>query len=653
MEPNAGYNLRHLQAPIASGFSLRALTFLLETIGQQSGLAAFLTAPTGNFSLRGRSFEESPTLLPIVIDYPKSSEVAHYARVVNADSKGTVLPPQELLDLLLEYTNQTGAVDVGRKLVDTGSFAFYTARDYHDAYSKKQTNPIAVAERLVAHIKASNESYPALNSIVQYEPERILAQARASAERWAAGKPLSVLDGVPVTCKEEADIEGYERRVGTSFYARGQPSTSNNAALARLAAGGAIVLGATNMHEIGFDVSNINTDADHGPARNPYNVMHVTGGSSGGSASSVASGLAVISVGADGGGSLRIPASHCGVFTIKPTHSRIPALGWAPLDASTAHVGPIAATATDLLLGYAAMAGPHPEDAASQSLPSVRLPTLEAWRSVLDSGKGVLKGLCVGIFWNYFRDADVEYVNNAEKMVLEMARRGAEIVEVEIPDLEDFRVAHLLAIGSEITQEADAMLASARARNPNSNPSFSLPNRLNLAAQKACMTAADYVTSMKVRTRCIQRMKELFNKCDVFVLPTSGDVAPPVPEEGEKGGTGLSDLTTSAMCMRFAFLGNLSGIPAISVPTGQHPPFPAGKSRLPTGLQVLAPWYREDLLLLVAKACEGILEEGALKVELGKAPFEVEKEGSVKKVDRVEGEKVVRKRPDVWYDVLG
>ncbi|KAJ3338771.1 hypothetical protein HDU93_009085 [Gonapodya sp. JEL0774] len=654
------YTLRHLQAPTASGYTLRALVFLMEYFGKQSGLASFLTEPTGLFSLRGRSFPYPPTHLPVVKDYPKSLHVAPYSMVISKDPVGSELPSKALLSSLSRYTTPTIVVDGGRRL-SSGSFAFQSARDYYEAYFTKRTDPVKVAERLIAHISASNANYPPLNSITQHNPTLILTQAQASSKRWAEGKPLSVLDGVPVASKEESDVEGYETRVGTSFYGRGELAIAHNAALARLAAAGAIVLGTTNMHEIGFDVSNINPNS--GTARNPYNVLHVTGGSSGGSASSVASGLAVISVGAvayvDGGGSLRIPASHCGIYTIKPSHSRVPAVGWVPLDATTAHVGPMAATATDLLLGYSCMAGPHPGDQASQGLPDVRLPTPEAWAKAADPDKGILKGLRVGIFWKYFRDGDVEYVNNAERMVMEMTKRGAELVEIGIPELEDFRVAHLLAIGAEITQEAAAMIARTKEKEPNSTPSFSLPNRLTLAIQNACMTSSDYVTSLRVRTQCIQRMKEIFDKCDVFVLPTTADVAPGVPEDGagEKGSTGVSDMTVSGAHMRFVFLGNLSGIPVISVPTGYHPPNPPGKSNLPTGLQVHAPWFREDLLLLVAKACEAILEDGSMMMEVGKADYGTEREGGAhgvmeKKVEKVEGGRVVRRKPDVWFDVL-
>lgn len=218
---------------------------------------------------------------------------------------------------------------------------FSSVADFHAAY-KSGVSPTDIAERVIKAIEASNATVPPLRAVVQSDPEDIRRQASESASRWKGGKQLGPLDGIFVSIKENFAVKGYEARQGTSFLCRGKPSDYDADLVARLREQGAIVIGMTNMvreaecvintandyllgrtpqHELGWDISGINPFS--GPSRNPYNLHRTAGGSSGGSAASVASGLVPISLGGDAGGSVRIPSAYCGLYGLKPTCGRL------------------------------------------------------------------------------------------------------------------------------------------------------------------------------------------------------------------------------------------------------------------------------------------------------------------------------------------
>ncbi|KAJ3074255.1 hypothetical protein HK102_005848, partial [Quaeritorhiza haematococci] len=175
-------------------------------------------------------------------------------------------------------------------------FKFDTARDFHEAYKNGTTTPLAVAEALLEAIEKSNsKDQPApLLAIIKCEKEEVLRLARESTERYKQGKPLGVLDGVPVAVKDEMNLAPYTTSLGTSFYH--QQVDRDGFCIGKLRDAGALFIGKTNMHEIGIDVTNCNPH--WGTPRNPYNVNHFTGGSSGGSAAVVAAGLCPIAIGA-------------------------------------------------------------------------------------------------------------------------------------------------------------------------------------------------------------------------------------------------------------------------------------------------------------------------------------------------------------------
>jgi Asp-tRNA(Asn)/Glu-tRNA(Gln) amidotransferase A subunit family amidase len=335
------------------------------------------------------------------------------------------------------------------------------------------------------------------------------------------------------------------------------------------------------MHEIGINVFGLNPV--HGTTRNPYNPNHFTGGSSSGPATAVASGLVPVALGADGGGSIRIPAAFCGLVGLKATHGRISEFGAYPLDWSIAHVGPIAGSATDAALTYAVIAGPDPKDPTSLHQP---FPSLKDWDTIN------LKGLKLGVYWDWFRHAEAEVAAACEAMLKEYEKMGCEIVEIVIPDLEANRVAHSVTILSEMAQAMNATYEEHHKEH-------ALDVRINLAMARQ-LTATDYVTAQRIRTRMMNHFKNAFEKADMVLTPTTGIAAPEI----KKGALpdGESDLTTTIEIMRFVTAANMTGLPAISFPVGYT------QSGLPIGLQVMGKAWDEATLLRMALAAEQVVD---------------------------------------------
>ena len=461
-------------------------------------------------------------------------------------------------------------------------FAFETIADFQKAYAQGAITPTQVAERLLQNIKQSTENIPSLSLFIANYREDLLRQAEASTQRHAQGKPLSVLDGVPVPVKDELDVEGYPTTVGTSFLGARLASSDATAVALSCEQQGALIPGKTNMHELGIGVTGIN--AHHGAARNPYDPACFTGGSSSGSAAAVAAGFGPVAVGADGGGSVRIPAGLCGMVGLKPTFGRVSEHGAAPLCWSVAHIGPIAATALDAAVAYALMAGADEKDPHSVSQPGVDLNGLGSER---------LEGYKFGVYRPWFEDADPQVVSACEQTLRALVERGASLVEIEIEGLDAMRVAHLVTIVSE--------MAASQMPHVAQRKSYALDTRMNLALGRA-LTSADYVHAQRIRTEACAQFAALLEGVDGIVTPTTACVSEPILEGALDG---ESNLTLLSRLMRFAPVANLTGLPAIT--------FPAGYSDqgMPIGLQVMGRAWQEHLLLQVAHVAECTVERRA------------------------------------------
>lgn len=544
------YDLRSVMMPRLAGGALSALVSVIESGVGGALIGGKLVADAGIPTLRTAAADDAPTWLP------------------TCPFDGPAAEPGSRADLgaLLARTERWAKPE---------GHANATIADYHAAYRSARTTPVAVAERVLALVAQGDQGATPLKAFVALDADDVRAQAKASAARWAAGRPLGPLDGVPVTVKDEVDVAGYHTRLGTKALGR-TPAARDCGAVAGLRAAGAIIVGKTVMQEIGMGV--FGTNAHYGAPRNPVNPAFHTGGSSSGSAAAMGAGLVPVAVGADGGGSVRIPAAFCGGVGLKATFGRVSEAGAGTICWSVGYVGPIAGTARDALLAYAAMAGPDADDPHSCHAPPVTFDGLE---------RDDLQGIRLGVYRPWFRHATPEVVAACEAQLARFEARGATVVEVEIPELEVARVAHLVTITGEALAAMERLAGSNRAVfGPETRAVLALAGRF---------TAADYVRAQRVRTRAIRHVNDALSRCDMLVTPATGMTAPRIATDSAAG---VSDVSTATEIMRFAALFNLTGHPAVSFPVG------TGAHQLPIAMQAVGHPWREDLLLRLAAMAE-------------------------------------------------
>lgn len=543
------YSRKPVVAPTVSGLTLRALTWLLERPVLGAPVRTKLVADAGILDLRSFAVDTSNLMPPL----------DQAARV----SDSPVQTAQELAER-------------AARLPDRPTPTAPSANDYTRAYLAGSLSPIQVAERVSAAITQSNAADKPLRAIIAHQVDDLMTQARASAQRYADGVPLGPLDGVPVAVKDEVDQVPYPTTVGTSFLGT-TPATTDATVVARLRAVGALLIGKANMHELGIGVTGLNPH--HGVVRNPWDASRHTGGSSSGSAASVAAGLCPLALAADGGGSIRIPAALCGVVGLKPTFSRVSEHGAAPLCWTVGHLGPIGVTVRDAALGYAILAGPDPLDPATAGQPAPDLNAIER----LD-----LTGVRLGVCTPWFEDATPDVVARCKDVLTVLKEAGATVHEVSMDTIDAVRLAHLVTIASE-------MCASQLPHDGEHRRDYGLDVRINFAVARS-FGAADYAHAQRIRRAGYEEFMRVLSDVDAIITPTTGCTAPPINEAALPNGE--SNLVLLSEIMRFAAQANLLGLPAISLPAGLD------SQGLPVGFQAMGRPWSEALLLRIAHVAE-------------------------------------------------
>ncbi|KAG2208303.1 hypothetical protein INT47_006159, partial [Mucor saturninus] len=467
---------------------------------------------------------------------------------------------------------------------------FLSFWDYHEAYSQFKTTPTEIAQKLLIKLDKSKQM-----NWMRFICQDILEQAEESTERYKSNTARSQMEGVFVTIKEELDIKGLETKVGTCFINDGTPAAEDSTLVTKLRKAGAIIIGATAMNELGWDTFTVNPNT--GIPENPYQTSYSCGGSSGGSSGSVAGGLVPVSIGADGGGSVRIPSSFCGLYGLKTSFARVSGYGGATIDPSLGAYGPLAATADDMALTYSIIAGPDSKDINSLLQPIVSLKDYDRYLDLSDLTIAVTPEWNEGIL----EPAILEKLNFFKS---HLQKLGAHIVEIDIPDLDITTTAHTVTICSE--------MANYASRYPQNYRKFLAHTRL-MAGTTSALQPRDYIRAQQVRTRMMNHLRGFFEdqKIDLILCPSTGILAPKIPEKAHSYGMSNAKLTVDAVY--YCMLANLTGVPAVSVPAGFH-------EGMPIGLQFMATWWNEALLCRIAKVCERIPD-------------------------------IERKRPDNWFSV--
>ena len=557
------YNLKSISIPRTSGRTLKILVRLLRTPGIRLLLIPLLLKQAGLTSLRKSKVKDFPVMEPI---HPVES------KITSAAAKKSI---KEFIDST-QNKRQTRTDEKTGSAAKKSLFQPETAADFHRAYLEEKTTPVDVAMRLLDIVRSIEESAVPLRPFIAWEERELMQQARASTERYERGESLGILDGVPISVKDELDMQPFPTMVGTKFY-NTQPPAEDATTVSRLRSAGALMVGKTNMHEIGIGVTGLNVP--YGTTRNPHHLDHYPGGSSSGSAAAVAAGLSPIALGLDGGGSIRIPASLCGVVGLKTTWGRISSAGSAPLSWSVSTVGPITSTADDAALAYSFLAGADPRQLRTQNQPPVDLQ---------DFNNANLAGVKLGVFSPWFKHASTDIVQNCERMLDAFKAQGASIEEIEIPELNEVRIAQIVTIGTE-------MLTSLQPHFKTFRQPFGLDALLNLTLAKE-FNGCDYVKAQRIRAELIRNLTQIYQQVDAIVTPTTACTAPPILPDALINGE--SDLSTLTELMRYAPQANIGGFPAISFPVGYD------AKGLPVGMQLMGRPWEESFLLRMAKTSE-------------------------------------------------
>ena len=456
-----------------------------------------------------------------------------------------------------------------------------TAAEIAKAVAAGEMTARAVVEAALARIAEHNER---LNAFTDVVTERALARADAVDGAIRGGGKAGPLAGVPFAAKNLYDVAGVTTRAGSKINRENPPASADATLVAKLEAAGAILVGTTNMDEYAYGF--VGENAHDGPSRNPHSTEHMTGGSSAGSASAVAAGLVPLSLGSDTNGSIRVPASFCGLFGLKPTYGRLSRARTFPFVASLDHLGPIGRSARDLALAYDAMQGFDEADPAQTKRP------MEPTEARL---RHAIPGIRIAIAAGYFAggaeaQAHVAHVAKA----LDVAR---------LVTIQDAAAARAAAFLITMAEGASLHLERLRTRPDDFDPA--VRDRLLAGAM---LPAVWVQRAQKVRRVFRDRLLRLFDDLDAIIAPAT---PMPAPRIGQKTASfGGVELPVRPHLGIFTQPISFAGLPVASVPVW----LPGGS--LPMGVQIIAAPWREDICLRIAHQLE---QKGAVKAPVATA----------------------------------
>lgn len=474
--------------------------------------------------------------------------------------------------------------------MDLTGFTIDAARS---AVAERNTSATALAEAFYAKIEADDSK---IGAYLILSKERGLEKASEIDRLARNGDKLPPLAGVPVGIKDVLVTKGVRTTAGSKILGNYVPPYDCTAVV-RLEAAGAVMLGKLNCDEFAMGSSNENSAFK--PVHNPRNLSRVPGGSSGGSAAAVAADMAVATLGSDTGGSIRQPASFCGVVGLKPTYGRVSRYGLIAFASSLDHIGPLTKTVKDAAIMLKTVAGRDPMDSTSAELP------VPDYVAELEEP---VKGLKIGVAKEYFGEGlDADVRSAIEAAVEKLANLGCEIVEVSLPHTKYAIPAYYLVATAEASSnlarfdgvrygfraKAVSSLSDMyrRSRDQGFGPEVKRRIMLGTYALSAGYYDAYYLKAQRVRTLLTRDFEQAFKKVDAIVAPTS-------PTAAFKLGEKVDDPLAMYLADIYTVTANLAGIPGISIPVG------ATKEKLPIGMQIFGKHFDEATILRVANAYE-------------------------------------------------
>ena len=432
----------------------------------------------------------------------------------------------------------------------------------------RKLSPVELTE---ASLRRIEQLEGRLNAFITVDGDAAMTAASEAADEIAKGGAHGPLHGIPIALKDIFGVAGVRMTAGSKILSENVASEDAEAT-GRLKAAGAVVLGKLNLHEFAFGATGVNPH--YGAARNPWDLERITGGSSSGSGASVAAGECAAALGTDTGGSIRIPASLCGIVGLKPTYGRVSKRGVLPLSWSLDHVGPMTRTVEDAAIVLQAIAGRDADDASTVGEP------VPDYMQMLRQG---VQGLRIGIPKEFFFENLHPEVESAVRSAIGLlGEMGADLTEADVPLISEIPA----GVTAIMLPEALAYHQKWMSERPD-DYGDDVRYRLELGAT---FLAVHYVQAQRFREMAVAAWREeVFPKVDLIVTPTTPITARPI-EEG--------DLQVTFNLIRFTNPLNFLGVPAISIPCGF-----TGEG-LPVGLQLVGRWWDEASVLRAAYAYE-------------------------------------------------
>ena len=456
----------------------------------------------------------------------------------------------------------------------TENLAGKTIGELAPLLENKVISPVEIACDVLNRVKTYDAE---INSYIDVSPEEaVLTAAKQAEDEIAQGNYKGPLHGIPLALKDIFCFDGEKTTAGSKIH-KDFTADYDAAVVAKLKEAGALFTGKLNMHEYATGGTNLNEH--YGACRNPWDVTKIPGGSSGGSGAAVAADLTIASLGTDTGGSIRIPASACGIVGLKPTHGLVSKYGCFPLSWSLDHIGPMTKNVTDAAIMLQQIAGYDVRDTTSIKAPG---------ETYVDALVGDIKGKVIGIEEDYFfNEVDSEVAELVKKGIATLESMGARVEPVKIPALKYAEYAEYMTFLGEA--------ALIHQRNLRKLPEDFGPSVRDTLLLGNMVSSAQYLEAQQIRRLMALDFAAAWQQVDVLIAPT----LPIVPFTiGEKNVliNGKEHAGNHSL-IRFNAPANLLGLPSISVPCG----FSQG---LPVGMQIMGPALSESLLLNFAYAFE-------------------------------------------------
>jgi aspartyl-tRNA(Asn)/glutamyl-tRNA(Gln) amidotransferase subunit A len=440
----------------------------------------------------------------------------------------------------------------------------------------------SIESRVRAAGVAIAEHEPGVNALITDCTDTALEAARSMDALIASGRDVGLLAGMTMLIKDNINTAGIRTTSGAAFFAEHVPN-QDAPVVARLRQAGAVILGKSTLHEFAFGIRSHNSVS--GQCHNPWDLSRIPGGSSGGSGAAVAANYCLGALGTDTGGSVRLPASFCGISGLRPTVDRVPNTGSTPVCPTQDTIGPMARSVSDVAKIFAVIANPSRAQQRGAGNGPAQAPDLDNFLPALDAG---IAGLRIGVPTNMYLEGMESSVGAALHDALrQLESLGATLVDIAVPGAEEMHQWATIVIFADACDfHAERLQHEAQRFDPQVRERMSVGQSY---------TAVDYSRAMRMRERWQGTLGEVFETVDVIASPTVHTLIPPVVDDKS-----LLEATKDAT--RNTYAGAFGQVPGLSIPCGYS------SDGLPVGLQLEAAWWNEATLLRAGRAYQNITD---------------------------------------------